>query len=138
MVCGLELQTRCLAPILYPERLANWNFDCAKAPGFGRRKEVRIALILTSLRSIEPRELSRCPNSNFLTARGICKLACELVDNEPGDCLQIVRMFKREPISLVLEQSLLNIRTICEQPRLAIGLSPRVVPRWLYWLPIYP
>src|SRR5271154_4797791 len=60
--------------IIYPERLANWNFDCAKAPGFGRRKEVRIALILTSLRSIEPRELSRCPNSNFLTARGIVEL----------------------------------------------------------------
>src|SRR5271163_74293 len=56
---------------LYPEPLENWNFDCAKAPGFDDRKEARIALILTSLRSIEPRELSRCPNSNFLTARGI-------------------------------------------------------------------
>src|SRR5271170_4910711 len=56
---------------LYPELLTNWNFDCAKAPGFDDRKEARIALILTSLRSIEPRELSRCPNSNFLTARGI-------------------------------------------------------------------
>jgi hypothetical protein len=31
------------------------------------------------------------------------QLACELVDNEPGDCLQIVRMFKKGGDKLRLE-----------------------------------
>jgi len=38
------------------------------------------------------------------------KLACELVDNEPDDCLQIVHMFKKEVKKLLPENSsFLNI-----------------------------
>src|SRR3990172_3468951 len=56
---------------VYPNNLKNWFFGCAKAPGFDDRKEVRIALILTSLRSIEPRGVSRGPKNNFSNFFGL-------------------------------------------------------------------
>src|SRR5882762_3377546 len=55
---------------LYPARSEMVDLDCAKAPGIDPGKGVCISNTDPFAR-VDPRELSRCPNSPFLTARGI-------------------------------------------------------------------
>ncbi len=58
---------------LYSERPETCNFDCAKAPGLNDRKRVHIVNI-DPFAVVQPRELSRGPNSKFQAARGITRL----------------------------------------------------------------
>jgi len=55
---------------LYPARPKTAHFGCAKAPGLNDRKRVHIVNI-EPFAIVQPRELSRGPNVQFLAARGI-------------------------------------------------------------------
>jgi hypothetical protein len=56
--------------LLYPKRPQTSNLDCAKVPGFDDRKSVHIPNI-DRLAIVEPRELSRDPNSKSEAVLGI-------------------------------------------------------------------
>src|SRR3989338_6083798 len=55
---------------VYPARSKTWNLERAKVPGIDDRKSVHFSNI-DRLTIVDPRELSRCSKSKFLTARGI-------------------------------------------------------------------
>ncbi len=55
-----------MAHQLYPQQSKTWNLASVKAPGFNDRKEPTRRLTI-----VEPQGLTKGPNSNFLTARGI-------------------------------------------------------------------
>ncbi len=60
-----------LSLLLYPNRAESWDFGCVKAPGFNDKKGDNINSNMAPFFIVEPRELSRGPNSNFVPDWGI-------------------------------------------------------------------
>ncbi len=86
--------------LLYHNWATGWNFGCVKAPGFNDKKGDNINSNMAPFFIVEPRELSRGPNSNLLPDSGISSDPIDLEGKNPTlppfDIAAIISLITRQ------------------------------------------